>query len=183
MSTPRAPAQLLAWCVVASEATFFVLLVLAFVALPVPAGQGPTPAGTLDPRQTGLYSLLLFASSATLVWAERGRGRRRQALGLGLTAALGIAFLCFQAREWSRLLAAGVTVRRNVFGTTFYTLTGFHGAHVALGVLVLLVLGGLAATGSLRGERGAVAAAAIYWHFVDAVWAVIYAVVYLVAAR
>lgn len=179
---PRAPAQLLVWCFIASEGTFFLLLILAFVALPVPAGQGPSPRTALDPLQTGLYSLLLFASSGTLALGERGRGRRR-ALGLLVTAALGVAFLCFQALEWRRLLAGGLTVQRNVFGTTFFTLTGFHGAHVAIGVLLLLVLAGLDAAGALRGERGAVGGAALYWHFVDAVWAVIYAVVYLGAAR
>ncbi len=187
-ASERAPVQLLAWCFVASEATFFALLIIAFVALTVAPGHGRTPepgASSLDPLHTGLYSIFLFASSATLAWGERGvaRGRVRLTLGLLVTAALGIVFLAFQGAEWARLLAAGVTVPRNVFGTSFYTLTGFHGAHVAIGVLMLLILTVLAAAGALRGARGAVAAAAIYWHFVDAVWVVIYAVVYLAGTR
>ncbi len=187
MSAPRMEnARALAWCFIASESVFFVLLVLAFVALRS-SGGGPTAAGTLDPLHTGLYSIALFASSFTLLWGERG-GRRgsplRQGVGLGITAALGIVFLAFQGGEWARLLARGVTVRRNPFGTAFYTLTGFHGLHVALGVVILLVLLVLTVAGDLRdGGAGALRAGALYWHFVDVVWVAIYTVVYLVSAR
>ncbi len=188
MSTPRIHnAKALAWCFIASETVFFVLLLLAYVALRSGGQSGPTAATSLDPLRTGLYSVALFASSFTLLWAERGGargGRLRLGVGLAVTAALGIVFLAFQGLEWSRLLASGVTVRRNPFGTTFYTLTGFHGLHVALGVVILIVLGALTALGELRdGGAGALSAGALYWHFVDVVWAVIYSVVYLVSAR
>ncbi len=183
MSRPRMEnARALAWCFIASESVFFVLLVLAFLALP-PAPGGPSAATSLDPLRTGLYSVALFASSFTLLWGERG-GRRRLAAGLAVTAALGIVFLGFQAHEWSRLLAHGVTVRANTFGTAFYTLTGFHGLHVALGVVILLVLLVVTLSGGLReGGAGALSAGALYWHFVDVVWVAIYSVVYLVSAR
>ncbi len=187
MSAPRIEnARALAWCFIASESVFFVLLILAFLALRPGAGGGPAAATALDPLRTGLYRVALFASSFTLLWGERGRprGGRRLAIGLAVTAALGIVFLAFQGREWAHLLGAGATVRANTFGTAFYTLTGFHGLHVAIGVVILLVLLGLALGGELRdGGAGALAAGALYWHFVDVVWVVIYSVVYLVAAR
>ncbi len=189
----RAPrlsnAVALTWSFIASESVFFVLLVLAFLALRPGAGSGPTAATSLDPLRTGLYSVALFASSFTLLWGERGRargraGRARVATGLAVTAGLGIVFLAFQALEWSRLLARGVTVRANTFGTAFYTLTGFHGLHVAIGVVILLVLLVVTLRGDLdAGDAGALPAGALYWHFVDVVWVVIYSVVYLVAAR
>ncbi len=184
MSRPRMEnAKALVWCFIASESVFFVLLVLAFLALP-PGSGGVSAATSLDPLRTGLYSVALFASSFTLLWGERGGGRGRLAAGLVVTAALGIVFLGFQAHEWSRLLAHGVTVRANTFGTTFYTLTGFHGLHVALGVVILLVLLVLTLAGRLpAGGAGAVSAGALYWHFVDVVWVAIYSVVYLVSAR
>ncbi len=188
MTRPRLTnAEALAWAFIASEAVFFVLLVLAFVVLQAAPTGGPTAASSLDPLRTGLYSIALFASSFTLLWGERGGAhgsRARLSAGIFVTAALGIVFLAFQAHEWARLLAQGVTVRRNPFGTAFYTLTGFHGLHVAIGVVILLVLLGLALGGALRdGGAGALAAGALYWHFVDVVWDVIYSVVYLVAAR
>ncbi len=166
-------AKVLVWCFIASESVFFVLLVLAFLALPPGASGGPTAAGALDPLRTGLYSVALFASSFTLVWGERGRGGRRLAAGLAVTAALGIVFLAFQGREWANLLAHGVTVRANTFGTTFYTLTGFHGLHVALGIVILAVV--------WRGARpGGVETAAVFWHMVDLVWVVMFPIIYLV---
>ncbi len=176
-------ARALVWAFIASESVFFVLLVLAFVALP-PAPGGPTAASSLDPLRTFLYSVALFASSFTLLWGERG-GQGRLVAGLAITIALGIVVLAFQAAEWARLLARGVTVRANTFGTTFYTLTGFHGLHVAIGVVVLLVLLVLALAGRLRrgADAGALSAGALYWHFVDVVWVAIYTVVYLVSAR
>ncbi len=184
MSAPRMEnARVLVWCFIASESVFFVLLVLAFVALRPGAGSGPTAATSLDPSRTGLYSVALFASSFTLAWGERG-GRRRRAAGLAATAVLGMVFLAFQVQEWSRLLARGVTVRANTFGTSFYTLTGVHGLHVALGVVILIALLVTTLAGEPRdGDAGALSAGALYWHFVDVVWVAIYSVVYLVAAR
>ncbi len=180
-------AKALAWCFIASESVFFVLLVLAYVVLGASGAGGPTAATSLDPLRTGIYSVALFASSFTLLWAERGGAKGhglRLRVGLAVTVALGIVFLAFQALEWQRLLAHGVTVRRNPFGTAFYTLTGFHGLHVAIGVVVLVVLLVLALAGELEdGGAGALSAGALYWHFVDVVWVAIYSIVYLVSAR
>ncbi len=165
-----------------SEATFFALLLLAYVFLHG-AGAGPRAAGTLDPVRTGGFTVVLVASSATFWLAERrlrAGGRRAFAGLVALTVALGIAFLAGQAGEWRHLLAAGVAPRSDPFATSFFTLTGFHGLHVAVGIVLLAVAAGLGGRGAPT-ERGAavVASAGLYWHFVDAVWVVIFSVVYL----
>jgi heme/copper-type cytochrome/quinol oxidase subunit 3 len=102
------------------------------------------------------------------------------AVGLLTTFALGAVFLVGQGLEYAALLRSDVTISRDLFGTTFFTLTGFHGLHVFIGLLMISLLTGI----TLRGRRGqprpgAVEAVSIYWHFVDAVWVVIFSVVYL----
>ena len=97
------------------------------------------------------------------------------------TVVLGAAFLVGQGKEYSDLFAKQITVSRDVFSGAFFTLTGFHGFHVFLGLLALLTLFGLAQAGDFRGGKGAVAFETVswYWHFVDAVWVVIFSVVYI----
>ncbi len=166
----------------ASEAMFFILLILAYIVLHGQVGQGPSAAQMLDPLTTGIYSLFLIASSFTVWLAGRSMARRSRSAWLWLlvTVVLGIIFLVGQGREWTRLFSRGVLVSTNEFGTTFFTLTGFHGLHVTIGLIALAVLLGLTAGGRLRGPRSAaLEAISLYWHFVDGVWIVIFAVVYL----
>ncbi len=167
---------------IASEGVFFLLLVLAYVVYHRGRGSGPTAASTLNVGRTGLYSVALLASSATMAVAGRGarRGARgRFVVGLAATLALGLAFLVGQCLEYAQLLREDVTISRNLFGSTFFTLTGFHGMHVALGLVMIATLLGLATRGWERVRPGAVEAVSIYWHFVDVVWVVIFGIVYL----
>ncbi len=168
---------------IVSEANFFALLVIAYVYYHAMDSSGSTGAGALDVVTTGLYSICLFASSATL-WAADLSLRRKQYQNLSLwllaTIALGAIFLFGQGREYARLFASGITISRDLFGTTLVTLTGFHGLHVFLGLCGLTTLAGLALRGRIRErEAQAVEAVGLYWHFVDAVWVVIFGVVYL----
>ena len=114
-----------------------------------------------------------------MVLADRSIGRRR--VWLGATLALGAIFLAGQATEWFRLVQADrLTPNASLFGSGFFTLTGLHGLHVAVGLIAIgtiLVLS-RRANFARRGE-GALAAVSVYWHFVDAVWAVIFSLVYL----
>lgn len=170
---------------IASEATFFTLLVLAYVFLHG-AGAGPRAPGHLDPARTGAFTLFLLASSGTFWLAERRlrSGRRRAfALLVAATVALGIVFLVGQGTEWAHLLRAGVAPRADPFATSFFTLTGFHGLHVLVGLVLLGVTAGLGAGADGARWRAVVEGAGWYWHFVDAVWVVIFAVVYLGTAR
>jgi heme/copper-type cytochrome/quinol oxidase subunit 3 len=175
----RSPATIGVAVFLASEAMFFLFLIVAYVYLSGAAISGPTARTELDPRTTGLYTVALIASSAT-VWRAASRVRTKRPAGWWLlfTVVLGASFLVGQGREYARLVGERVTVGRNVFGTAFFTLTGFHGFHVLLGVVMLAVV---AIVGRLDGDPpdAALEPVALYWHFVDVVWIVIFAVVYV----
>jgi heme/copper-type cytochrome/quinol oxidase subunit 3 len=168
---------------IVSEANFFLLLICAYVFYHRSGGQGPAAANSLDVFKTGLFSLALFTSSAT-VWRAgvNLEKRRRGKVGFWLlaTIVLGAVFLAGQAREYAQLLREHVTISRDLFGTTFFTLTGFHGLHVFLGLVMLSILLGITL---IRSDREPTAPAldgvSLYWHFVDVVWVVIFSVVYL----
>ncbi len=166
-----------------SESVFFLLLVLAYAFYHGAGGPGPSAASALDVVRTSVCTVALLASSFTM-WragvSVKRRRRGRSAVWLLCTIALGSLFLAGQGAEYARLLRERVTVSRNLFGATFFTLTGFHGFHVLVGLLLLAIL--LAITASARrGEPdpAAVDAVSMYWHFVDGVWVVVFSVVYL----
>jgi len=148
---------------------------------------GPGIEGTLTPmRATGIpliNTVILLTSAATLLWAHWGlrNGARGQLkLGLFLTIALGIVFLCLQLTEHYRAYTElGLTLGSGAYGATFFMLTGFHGLHVAIGATVLIVI----FARSLRGDftpddQFAFQAAQWYWQFVDVVWLLVYVLVY-----
>ena len=131
---------------------------------------------SLDLGRTLLFSVCLFASSGTVYLAERRFGRA----DLGgfrawwiATIGLGLVFLGGQLTEYARLYAEGITIDRDVYTSAFFTLTGFHGFHVLVGLIALSVVA------RLRVRRVVVDTVSIYWHFVDAVWVVILSLVYL----
>jgi cytochrome c oxidase subunit I+III len=180
----RPPASKVAvFSFIGSEAAFFVLLVIAYVfydSLSSLSQAGPSAQSSLDRGRTGIFTVLLLASSVTLHLAERSHdaGRRgRRDTCLAVTIALGLAFLVGQVTEYSRMFGSGIHVGTNLFATTFFTLTGFHGLHVLGGLVALSILLGLALRGELHatGLRGV----GYYWHFVDVVWLVVFGVVYL----
>jgi cytochrome c oxidase subunit III len=167
------------------EAMFFGGLVMGFLQLrlgaPVwpPPGQPRLPVGL-----TAVNTAVLLLSSYTLTRATRAvraDDRRGLVRWLGRTLALGTLFLLVQGLEWARLVGFGLTVRSGVYGATFYTLIGIHGAHV-LGAVVWLALVTLAAqAGRYRREaHTSLLCCAMYWHFVVALWPVLYLLVYLV---
>lgn len=161
---------------IASESIFFLAVIAAYV---VYRSEGLALAKQhLELGRTALFSLLLFSSSLTMTIAVRRRDRR----WVGLTALLGLVFIAGQAGEYARLLDAGIRPGVTLFGTTFFSLTGLHGLHVLVG---LGLLAGLFVAVSARPRRvGPVAweTIALYWHFVDAVWVVVFSLVYLGSA-
>ena len=166
-----------------SEANFFLILIIAYVYYhALPAG-GPSAASSLDPWRTGEFSLALFASSATMWMADRnlrGGRRARHLFWLLVTIVLGAIFLFGQGSEYARLIGSGVTWSRNLFGTTFFTLTGFHGLHVFGGLCALAIAAGVSFSHEItERRRQAFEAIGLYWHFVDGVWVAIFAIVYL----
>ncbi len=168
---------------VGSEAFFFLALIISYVYYSNPGGHLSDSAKYLDVPRTAVFTFLLLSSSLTIWLAERGMHRhsRKAALGwLAATIVLGIAFLIGQGTEYAQLIGMDVTISRDVFGSAFFTLTGFHGLHVIFGLIVLSVMSMM--VGSRRYERvegKAFDSVAIYWHFVDGVWIVVFSVVYL----
>ncbi len=166
---------------ICSESVFFLSLIVAYITYH--GASGTKPGDVLSVPRTGLFSLALFASSATIWRAERAHRRReggRMRFWLLATIALGVIFLCGQALEWRGLIAGGVTLSRDLFGTTFFTLTGFHGLHVIVGLIALATLTAIGFAGELDGgDEVALSTVSLYWHFVDAVWVVVFSVIYL----
>lgn len=170
---------------ICGEVMFFGGLVSAFLVLRVTAAQWPPP---LQPRLpvgvTGVNTLVLLASSVAMAAAGRALARndaRTLTRRLLLAGALGLAFLLVQGYEWIRLVGYGLTVWSGAYGTTFYTLIGTHAAHVVAALAWVGVTAWLAARGRfVDGQTGVVRACAIYWHFVVALWPVLYVAVYLV---
>jgi heme/copper-type cytochrome/quinol oxidase subunit 3 len=165
-----------------SETAFFGVLILAYLYYNATPQPGPG-ARDLHLLKTGAFSLCLFASSFTIWRSETSlsRGNHRAMQGwLAATILLGGIFLFGQGLEYRTLAASGVGVGSNLFATSFFTLTGFHGLHVCAGLIALLVVLGLALAGDFkRRPSPALRAAGLYWHFVDAVWLVVFSTAYL----
>ena len=173
-------------CFLVSEAAFFGTLIMAYVIfLRHGSATGPTPREVLDPLGLVLVStgFLLF-SSLTAHLAERAlRAGRRGAFHLLwlVTILLGVAFLVGTAVEWRGLIRDhGLTIGVNLFGTTFYTLVGFHAFHVTMGVMALTAVLMVSLAGRLK-DRDPLPVTLVgwYWHFVDVVWVVVFLVVYV----
>lgn len=181
---PIAPAVLATLFLIAGEIVFFAGLIFAFWVLRLGAPVWPPP---LQPRLpvglTGANTLVLLASSATMVAAARALRRGdRSGLGrrLAATGTLGAVFLGVQGYEWVRLVGFGLTAASGTYGATFYTLVGAHAAHLLVALAWLAAVAWLAATGRLALARPApVRACALYWHFVVTLWPVLYVSVYL----
>jgi cytochrome c oxidase subunit I len=165
-----------------SEAGFFMTLVLAYLFFYVHPQPGPTPR-ELDVQRTLIFSVCLFASSFTFWRSEIAMSKRLRGSMLGwltLTIVLGGIFLVGQGTEYWKLFKTGVDVSTNLFSTTFFTLTGFHGLHVLLGLVALLIFLLLAWRGDfVSGRESAFESVGYYWHFVDVVWVFVLLTVYI----
>jgi heme/copper-type cytochrome/quinol oxidase subunit 3 len=171
-----------------SESVFFALLILAYAYFR-PQETGPDTAATsLNPALMLPFSVMLWASSATVWRAVKNlqQGAHSRAwLWLTTTVVLGVAFLIGEGLEWSGLISSGISVHESLFGTTFFTLTGFHGFHVLVGLIALCIFLGLGVVANARGDKSllprhtSLDAISLYWHFVDGVWVIIFSVVYL----
>ena len=159
---------------------------------PYPGYEGHWPTsgpkgGTFSPMGAwgipALNTLILLTSGATITWAHWGlldNKNRQLVIGLALTVALGVIFLFFQAHEYHTAYSElGLTLKAGVYGATFFMLTGFHGLHVTLGTIMLIVMLIRSMKGHFTADRHfAFSAAAWYWHFVDVVWLGLFVFVY-----
>jgi cytochrome c oxidase subunit 3/cytochrome o ubiquinol oxidase subunit 3 len=169
-----------------SEVAFFGTLIMAYVYFLNQTTQDePNPSQVFQLPKILFFSVCLFASSGTIHLAEKAlrRGRAQGFLGWwGLTIVLGASFLVGTGLEWRELINEHhLTINRNLFGTTYFTLVGFHAAHVTVGVIIMSIVWSLA-LGRQITERNLTGVEAVswYWHFVDGVWVVVFTLVYIV---
>ena len=165
-----------------AESAIFTIFVVAYLFYLGKSIAGPTPAEVLETPI--FYTICLLSSSLTIHLAAKSleRDYRRLFLGLWLlTIALGGLFLYGTAQEWHRLIYEhGLTISTNLFGTTYYSLVGLHGFHVTAGLIMLLLVAIFGFAGRIGVDQsGRVAVLSMYWHFVDAVWVVVFTVVYV----
>jgi heme/copper-type cytochrome/quinol oxidase subunit 3 len=171
------------WLLLGSEAVFFSALIVTYLVFHGRGTSGPSARQVLDVGLTAVNTFVLICSSLTMVTAlsaiERGAKNELRNY-LAATALLGLAFLGGQAFEFTKLFGLGASLGSNLFGATFFTLTGFHGAHVLAGVIWIgFVLARALRGGVTQQKHEAVELVGLYWHFVDLVWIIIFTVVYL----
>ncbi|TME92640.1 MAG: cytochrome oxidase subunit III [Chloroflexi bacterium] len=172
------------WAFLASDCMFFGTLIATYLVYKNRSPEGPLPRETFDVPYTSVSAFVLLLSSLTMVLAlaaiQRGEERRMR-VWLSATALLGCVFLGGQFYEFTTFYHEGLTLSRNLFGSSFFTLTGFHGTHVFIGVFWLLSLVAHSFRGRLHQEHSLfVEIAGLYWHFVDIVWILIFTLVYLI---
>ena len=176
--------KLLMWAFLASDCMFFGTLIATYMVYKNRSLDGPLPREVFDVPYTSVSAFVLLLSSLTMVLAlaaiQSGQERKMR-IWLSATALLGCVFLGGQFYEFTTFYKDGLTLSRNLFGSTFFTLTGFHGTHVAIGVFWLLSLVAHSVRGRLHQSHSLfVEIAGLYWHFVDIVWILIFTLVYLI---
>ena len=172
------------WVFLGSETLFFGSLISTYMVYKNESVIGPTTHEILNIPLTSVSTFVLLMSSLAMVLAldaVQRSWRNGALLWIFATAALGALFLGFQAFEFTEFYHEGLKLQTNLFGSTFFVLTGFHGAHVTIGVIWLLVLWLEAWKGRLPASRAlTLEIAGLYWHFVDIVWIVIFTLIYLI---
>ena len=176
--------KLLMWVFLSSDCLFFGSLIATYMVYRGQSVVGPYPIDIIDIPVTTISTFVLLCSSFAMVQAlaaTNANNQRGIQLWLLATAFMGLIFIGFQAYEFNAFRAEGLLISTNLFGSTFFTLTGFHGAHVTLGIVWLLGLFWVARKGRL-GPRTAldVEICGLYWHFVDIVWIIIFTLLYLI---
>ena len=166
-----------------AESAIFTIFVVAYLFYAGKSLNGPTPREVLETPI--FYTICLLSSSLTIHGAEKTleRGKRGVFLALWMaTFVLGALFLYGTGQEWRRLIYEhGLTVATNLFGTTYYSLVGLHAFHLTAGLIMLAIVLVFGLAGRVgRDQSARVGVLSVYWHFVDAVWVVVFTVVYII---
>ena len=176
--------KLLMWTFLGSDCMFFGALIATYMVYRGQSLNGPYPIDIIDIPITTISTFVLLCSSFAMVQALAATNRDDQRgikLWLLATAFLGSIFIGFQVFEFNQFRSEGLLISTNLFGSTFFTLTGFHGAHVTLGIVWLLGLFFVARSGRLGPKTALdVEICGLYWHFVDIVWIIIFTLLYLI---
>jgi cytochrome c oxidase subunit 3 len=169
-------------CLIVAEAAIFIIFIVAYLYYIGKSLTGPTPHDVLE--LPIFSSICLLSSSATVHFAVAALHRAQRtatSLWLAATVLLGGIFLAGTAQEWYHLIVYDhLTIRTNLFGTTFYSLVGLHASHVIVGLIMLTLSLLFSVTGNLTSKHtNRLEVLSLYWHFVDAVWVVVFTVVYV----
>jgi heme/copper-type cytochrome/quinol oxidase subunit 3 len=183
-STGISNAKLAMWVFLGSDCLLFGGLISTYLLLRTRSVTGPGPTDVYDIPFTSVSSFVLLLSSLTMAMAvgaiHRGDVRRCRTW-LATTAGLGGIFIAGQVYEFTSFVKEGLGYTTNIFGSAFYTLTGFHGVHVSVGIVFLMSLFVMSLRGKITQENAeTVEIFGLYWHFVDIVWILIFTVVYLI---
>jgi cytochrome c oxidase subunit 3 len=171
------------YSLILGESAIFIIFVVAYVFYIGKSLYGPTPQQVLEVPI--INSIALLSSSLTIWLAERNLEHKKMkpfAFWWAITLFLGLFFLIGTAREWHTLIyEKGLTISTNLFGTTFYSLVGLHATHVIFGLIGLSIVLLFTLTGHVKEEHSErIQVLALYWHFVDAIWIVVFTVVYII---
>ncbi|MEM8902135.1 MAG: cytochrome c oxidase subunit 3 [Actinomycetota bacterium] len=175
--------KLAMWAFLGSDCLLFGALISTYLLLRRKS-DGVDPEELFDIPFTSVSAFVLLMSSLTMVLAVSAANRRdgqRMRYWLMATALLGSIFIAGQVYEFTAFYNEGLGYTTNIFGSAFYTLTGFHGVHVSVGIVMLVSLFAMSATGRFNEDNAeTVEIVGLYWHFVDVVWIVIFTIVYLI---
>jgi len=178
--------KLAMWLFLGSECLLFGGLISTYMLYRGRRGSDPGPAQIFDIPLTSVSSFILLMSSLTMVLAVNSAKRsddKNTRLWLIATALLGSLFVGGQVYEFTAFYQEGLGFTTSLFASSFFTLTGFHGVHVTLGVIMLIALAAIVKRGRISGDKAEVVEmVGLYWHFVDVVWVVIFTLVYLIPA-
>jgi heme/copper-type cytochrome/quinol oxidase subunit 3 len=176
--------KLAMWIFLGSECLLFGALIATYLVYKGRSITGPYPEDVFDIPFTSLSSFVLLMSSLTMVLAVTATKRgdmRRSRIWLITTALLGSVFIGGQIYEFTVFYKEGLKLSTNLFGSSFYVLTGFHGAHVSIGILMLLAATFMSWRGRITKRNWeSIEIVGLYWHFVDVIWIVIFTVIYLI---
>lgn len=172
------------WLFLGSECLLFGGLISTYMLYRGRVGQGPTPSQVFDIPFTSVSSFVLLMSSLTMVLAVSSAAKkddRGTTLWLSVTALLGATFVGGQVYEFTAFKSEGLGFGTSLFSSSFYTLTGFHGVHVTVGIIMLMAMVGILQRSEIPGNKAeTVEMIGLYWHFVDIVWIVIFTLIYLI---
>lgn len=183
-STGLSNVKLGMWLFLGSECLLFGGLISTYMLYRGRVSDGPTPEQIYDIPFTSVSSFVLLMSSLTMVLAvsaAQKRDDRGTNLWLTVTALLGATFVGGQVYEFTAFYNEGLGFTTSLFGSSFYTLTGFHGVHVTVGIIMLLAFVAINKRSRVPGSKSeSVEMIGLYWHFVDIVWIIIFTLVYLI---